>query len=120
MSNYEHIKGRIKKIPRLENESNKDYFERATGMNFQKYSYIPDTITEALYDNDLQKKYTTIRGDIYKFIEYKDIDNFDYCDITKLGNGEYAFSTCFYNGGASLSEVLEDAILEFERLEARA
>lgn len=53
MSETEKFVGKIQLRPRLENETDKDYFERVTGCNWQKYDYEPDSITEAIYDNNL-------------------------------------------------------------------
>lgn len=119
MSEYEHIKGLIKLIPQLENEDMEAYFQRATGIKVEPEGFY-DNIYDLIWDYDLSEKFIIIDGSIYKFLKYKDIDEFNYCDVEAMGNGEYCFSACFYNGGTCLSEVLEDAIKEHKRLEARA
>ena len=53
MSETEKFVGKIQLRPRLENETDKNYFERVTGCNWQKYDYEPDSIYEAIYDNNL-------------------------------------------------------------------
>lgn len=109
MSEYEHIKGVIEKIPKLENETVDAYFERATGCkDFERNHY--DSIDDLIFDNNLDKKYIGLNSEIYKFLAYKNTGCFDYCDLTKLTEDKYSFSTCFYNGGTCLSEVLEDEL----------
>ena len=51
----EKFVGKIQLRPRLDNETDKDYFERVTGCNWQKYDYEPDSINEAIYDNNLSR-----------------------------------------------------------------
>lgn len=115
MSDTERIEGIIKFIPRNENETDKEYFERVTKCNYQKYSYEPDSIQEAIYDNDLNKKFISVKNKIYEFIEREDKDPYDcYCNLSKIDEEKIKFSTSFYNGGTCLQEMLEEALEKFE------
>ena len=115
MSETERIEGIIKPIPRLEKETDKEYFERITKQNYQKYDYEPSSIQEAIYDNDLHKKFIYIKDKIYEFVEYKKCDPYEsYCNLQKLDNEKIKFSTSFYNGGTCLKEMLEEALETLE------
>lgn len=112
MSDYEHIKGRIKRIPQDIDETMEQYFERVTGCTDYNKNYY-DNLTDLIWDNNLDEKFIVLNRELYQFLDYKNItDYFDFCDITPITEDEFSFSTCFYNGGACLSEVLED---EFKR-----
>ena len=111
MSDYESIEGIIKSIPRKENEIDKDYFERVTGSIYQKYNYSSDNIQEAIYDNNLDDKYIYINNQLYEFIEYRQINDYDsYCHLQKIDEDRIKFFTRFYNGGTCLSEMLESSL----------
>lgn len=109
MSEYEHIEGVIEKIPRLDEENIDDYFERATGCKCENKDWY-DSLSDMIWDNNLNRRFIVLNDEIYQFLRYQEIDNFDYCEITQLKEDRYQFSTCFYNGGACLSEVLEDEL----------
>ena len=92
MSDYERFKGEIQLIPRNENESDKDYFERATN---KPYSYDfngiqdYDCIYEAIYENSIYKDFICIGNNIYKFNELKSLDPYgSYCNIQKIEEGK--------------------------------
>lgn len=114
MSDYERFKGEIQLIPRNENESDKDYFERATN---KPYSYDLDGIQdydciyEAIYENSIYKDFICIGNNIYRFNELKSLDPYgSYCNVQKIEEGKYKFETMFYNGGTCLSEMLSSEL----------
>ena len=51
-----------------------------------------------------------INGIIWELDNTEHDTNYDFCDIKKLPSGHMEYHTSFYNGGASLSEVLEEGI----------
>lgn len=54
-------------------------------------------------------KYIILDNQLFIIEETKDIDLYSsYCHIQKQSDGRYIFDTQFYNGGASLSEMLEN------------
>ena len=117
MSETEKFVGKIQLRPRLENETDKDYFERVTGCNWQKYDYEPDSIYEAIYDNNLsyyeakrgQKGYICLNKNIYEFLELEQRDTEEsYCNLEKIQDDTYKFIAQYYNGGCSLDEILAD------------
>lgn len=121
MSETEKFTGKFQLKPRQENETDKEYFERVTGGKWQVYNYEPDSIQEAIYDNNMsyfeakhgKKGYLTFGKNIYEILEIqnKDIEE-SYCELEKISDDTFKFEAQFYNGGCSLSEILQD---EFER-----
>lgn len=119
MSETEKFTGKIQLKPRLENETDKEYFERVTGTNWVRYEeYPPEDIWNAIHDNDLtyyeakrgKKGYMTLDNkNIYEIleIEQRDIEE-SYCILEQLDNNTIKFEAQFYNGGASLEEMIED------------
>ena len=110
MSEIVRIKGKIQKVERIENETDKEYFERVTKGKWQVYNYTPTSIDEAIYDNNLYREYIEIDNSIYKFLEYKEVDL--YSSFININKEEdiYTFDTCFYDGGTCLEEMLREAI----------
>ena len=110
MSETVRIKGKIQKVERLENETDKEYFERVTKGKWQVHNYTPNSIYEAMHDNNLYEKYIEIDNSIYKFLEYKEVD--PYSSFININKEEdiYTFDTCFYNGGTCLEEILREKI----------
>lgn len=120
MSEQEYFKCELQAIPRLEDETDKEYFERATKCPWQRYDYEPDNIREAIYDNDIsyydfnksnQDCYICLNNVIYKFVS---LDRSDYinsfCHYTNKEENNASFEAYFYNGGTCLEEVLTDAM----------
>ena len=123
MSETEKFTGKIQLKPRLENETDKEYFERVTGSNWVRYEeYPPEDIWNALHDNDLtyyeakrgKKGYLTLDNkNIYEIIEIKQKDiKESYCELEKIGDDTYEFEVQFYNGGTDLEEMIQN---EFKR-----
>lgn len=121
MSETEKFVGKIQLRPRLENETDKDYFERVTGCNWEKYD---DSIDEAIYDNNLsyyeakrgQKGYICLNKNIYEFLELEQRDTEEsYCDLEKIQDDTYKFIAQYYNGGCGLGEILEDEMRKNEK-----
>ena len=109
MSDYESHKGRIKPIFRLENESDKQYFFRATGKDISTEDF--DDLMEAIYDLDLYNKYFYVRETIYENLEHEELDPYSSeCVLNGNDTDGYTYHTMFYNGGTCLSEIIEEAI----------
>ena len=110
MSETVRIKGKIQKVERLENETDKEYFERVTKGKWQVHNYPPNSIDEAIYDNNLYRGYIEIDNSIYKFLEYKKVG--PYRPFININKEEdiYTFDTCFYDGGTCLEEMLREKI----------
>lgn len=105
MSDYENIKGIIRQKERIENEDDKIYFERVTGKEFQ------DELYESIWGNNLEEKFVNIGDILYEFIEYAEVEYAEsFINTETLTNGDIKFHTRFYNGGACLSDMLEDII----------
>jgi hypothetical protein len=123
MSETEKFVGKIKLQARLDNESDKEYFERITGHNWQVYEYVPDSIQEAIYDNNISyfeakhgnKGYIVIDKCIYEIIELhqRDIEE-SYCIIEQESEDTYKFEAQYYNGGCSLAEMIQDGFKEIK------
>lgn len=124
MSETVRYEGKIQLRPRLENETNKEYFERVTGKKWQKYDWEPECIEEAICDNSIsyyeaeenKKGYICINNNIYEFLEIKEKDVSDcYCDLENIGDNTYKFNASYYNGGTDLTEMLQDEFKKGEQ-----
>lgn len=120
MSDYETIKGKIRKID-LQGMSVEEYAERIVkerGLDSKvaRGPYYFETYLEFLksYDDWEEGQYTTIGDDLYLIYDTWDLDSFDnHIIMTSIADDTYEFYTSFYNGGTCLTEILED---EIERL----
>lgn len=110
MSDYESHSGRLLPIKRLENESDFEYFKRATGKEPDAES-IEESVMEALYDADLYEEYFYFKETLYKNVDHQELDPYDTTCVLQ-GNEEdgYTYNTMFYNGGTCLSEMIEEAL----------
>lgn len=118
MSDYETIKGKIRKID-LQGMSAEEYAERIVkerghDSEVAKGPYFYETYLEFLksyYDWE-EGQYTTIGDDLYLIYDTCDLDSFDnHIIMTSIADDTYEFYTSFYNGGTCLTEVLEDEII---------
>lgn len=105
MSNQETIKGRLVAIPREKDESLEDFAKRVSNEELDTEWY--DTYFEQLSSSD---KYFIVGNTIYEITKQTNLEDYDYCDIEDLGNGEFSFITSFYNGGTYLTEMLQEEL----------
>lgn len=105
MSSQENIKGRLKLIPKLKEESLEDFAKRI--LNTELNTEWFDTYLEQLSET---YKYIIANDNVYEIIEQCDLQDCDFCSIDTLGNGEFSFVTSFYNGGTYLNEVLQEEL----------
>lgn len=130
MSETEKLAGKIQLKPRLENETDKDYFERVTGLEYEvnysypePHKYCPENIYDAIYEHDItyyetkhgKKGYVGLNNNLYEILELKEkgIEDY-YCNVKKLDNDIYEFEAQYYNGGCSLEEALEDGFEDMD------
>ncbi len=48
--------------------------------------------------------------ELYEVVEDNDLDNEDFVNVQKLDEENYSFVTSFYNGGASLNDMLKEGL----------
>ena len=116
MSETQKFVGKFQLKSRLENETDKQYFERVTGCNYQRYDYEPRGIWEAIHDNDItyyeakrgQKGYLYLENNIYEILEIQERDVCeDYCYLEKTDDNTFKFEAQFYNGVCGLEEMIK-------------
>jgi hypothetical protein len=115
MSQQETIIGKLKLMPKLENETLEDQCKRIYNEQFGQHK-TPwlDSFEEDLMD-ECYEKFVIYNNDLYEVIQKKDMD---YCDMFNLvdnNDGTYNFSLSYYNGGYSFSEAIERAFENMER-----
>lgn len=109
MSETVHYKGKLAKVEILQNETIEDTCKRICEK--EGITELPEYTSdfrECIFDT-LYDKYIEIDGELYKFIENKEIGDFDIFDMHQNNDGTFDFDVMFYNGGCSLSEALETA-----------
>jgi hypothetical protein len=57
---------------------------------------------------DLDDDYTISNNEIYKILEKKSYDDFEWCIVKKNSDGTYDFDVSYYNGGCSFEEAIEN------------
>jgi len=69
-----------------------------------------DALLECCYDDQEGDQYMVIGKNIYKVLEDAELDNNYFCEITNNPDGTISYLASWYNGGGSLSEVLENEL----------
>lgn len=122
MSDYERIKGKIRKID-LQGLSVEEYAkriveEKGLASEVGQGPYFYETNIEFLkWGDDWEEgQYVTIDDELYLIYDTCDLDpSSDYINVTPIGNDTYEFDTSFYNGGTYLTEMIEDGIKRLKR-----
>lgn len=90
-------------------------------LDTNKCSYYSDhkndpdfNYTDAFYDLTYHNPYVITGNKIFKI--YDNLIESDFvCNMNKNSNGDYTYTTQFYNGGTCLLEVLEDELKSIEK-----
>ncbi len=112
MSDYEKRSGLIRLVKpdlgeTLEEQCLRLWIEN--GEPEEKYS------KHILFD-EYYNKYFRIDNQVWEFLENTKEDPYDsYCKLTKNTDDTYSFSTFFYNGGSSESEMIAQALQNIEQ-----
>jgi len=72
-----------------------------------------DSWVEVLQDRGYRSAY--IRGDTIYEIQDQEVDPYGFVEATKHPDGRIEYFMSWYNGGASMSEVLDDAVAKAEK-----
>lgn len=114
MSDYQHERGQIMPINRLENESDKDYTKNVFGDDFKEENWDEDDgILDFIYASDLEDKYMFLNDTIYKILKIEDLDPYgDVNILTQNSDGSLSFECRYYNGGTCLQEMIEEKLNE--------
>ena len=121
MSDYETIKGKIRKID-LQGLSVEEYAkriveEKGLASEVGQGPYFYETNLEFLkwYDDWTEGQYITIDDELYLIYDRSDFDSSCHVHLTPIADDTYEFHTSFYNGGTCLTEMLEDGIRRLKR-----
>lgn len=111
MSDYEHQRGRLIPVEKEENETVKEYFQRALGDDFSEEDWDDNNVYDILHAPNLYEKYFYVKDIIYKVLECEEVDPYDDIQILKEDSrGGYYFEMKYYNGGTNLSEMIEESL----------
>lgn len=122
MSDYETIKGKIRKI-NLQGLSVEEYAkriveEKGVELKIDEGPYFYTTYLEILkwYDDWTEGQYISIDDELYLIYDKSDFgSSADFINMTPIADDIYEFHTSFYNGGTCLTEMLEDEIKRLKR-----
>lgn len=106
-----HI-GKIKKLD-LQNRSIEEWAEeisKVVGIGLEE-SYCDSY--EELIKNELYDKYIIVKDEVYEVIEDEELEDGEISTLTPEENDIFSFTMRFYNGGTYLTEMLEDAIKQY-------
>lgn len=112
MSDYESHVGKLRKVD-LEDKTIEEFFEqkcKEDGIEWDEYLESWEEVYD--YHTDNYYKYLVVNDVVWEVFDRVKLDCIDGVHIVDNKDGTYSFNTTFYNGGASLGEVLEDAIEE--------
>lgn len=112
MSEMEHHVGKLKKVDlqgqTVEEFAEKLFIERGTAERPSYNSTWLEYLLEEYYE-----EYFIHGEDLYQAIEHKEQDEYDDINEYQLNeDGTISFVTKFYNGGASLSEMIGKGLSE--------
>lgn len=110
MSEQETWIGKIKRVDRLENETDSEYFERVTKEKWNDEDFTPESINEALDWYSLYDDYIYANNHLYVPLELKELCRTSFVEIKDNHDGTFSFYTSFYNGGTCLSEMIEEKL----------
>lgn len=92
-----------------------NYLDSTTDSYYSRHRNDPDfDYKNAFYDLSWPDLYIVTGDKIFKVYDNPHESNF-ICDVSKLSNGDYTYTTQFYNGGACLTEVLENELKSIEK-----
>ena len=111
MSDYQHERGRLISIEKLDGEEVKDYFKRVLGESFTEEYWDGKDPRKILYEQDLYNSVFYSNGILYKVLELEEIDPYDDIQILREDpRGGYYFEMKYYNGGTCISEMIEESL----------
>lgn len=110
MSEQETWIGKIKRVDRLENETDSEYFERVTNKKWNDDDFTPENINEALDWYYLYDYYIYANNHLYVYKELEEQCKPRFVEIKDNHDGTFSFYTSFYNGSTCLSEMLESKL----------
>ena len=112
MSYWEHYKGILTKVERLENESLEDQCKRLLEKEMSREVFLPDyydSYAEMLV-NEFYEEYYVYNGILYlMYREFIDSDG-DIFNANEEENDNINFEVRYWNGGCGFNEAIERAI----------
>lgn len=113
MSNYEFHSGKLKIVPKLENETLEEQCKRL--LNISKLPEYYLSWGEFLI-NDFGDEYIIINDIVYEIYDHIEYNNSkDFFNITSNDDGTFKFIGQFYNGGTCLYELLEEELIKLNK-----
>lgn len=127
MSQQETRRGKLRLVPNIEGEETYEKKAKEIVASLpvpeKEVDYIAGLFAEEGWEQALDEAdyyarsgkgtpdYEILNGKIYEVLENVDLtEDGGFCEITKNPDGTLSFIASWYNGGASLSEVLEDEL----------
>lgn len=114
MSNYEHIKGKLRLINYLNCN-----LEETCKMVLCEYDIKPNAGSEPddHYDSyeiqltdEMYEEYVVWKGNLYQVTESENIEEYDVYIASRNNDGSINYEICYYNGGQSFNEAIETAM----------
>lgn len=110
MSYTEFHFGKLKIVPKLENETIEEQCKRIS-----KKSELPNPkyyeTWEEYFRENFYKDYIIVSGTMYKIYDHFNTDDDSYFfKILPNNEDSYTFVGCFYNGGTCLEECIEEEL----------
>lgn len=113
MSQTETHIGKLKLVPKLENEDLELQCKRL--LSNEPLDEYCDTYEEMLKESDLYGyKYIISKTNIYEVIKDYSCEGDDVFNANKNSDGTISYVTSFYNGGCGFSEALEYCLEDME------
>ena len=92
-----------------------NYLDNNDEVYYSRHRNDPDfDYKSAFYDLTYYNPYIITRDKIFKVYDHLQESDF-ICSINKNANGDYSYTTQFYNGGTCLTEVLENGLKNIEK-----
>lgn len=113
MSYTEYHYGKLKIIPKFDNESLEEQCKRLS-----KKSELPDPeyyITWQEYLRDVfDGTYIIIDNIVYEIYDHFETDDSDFFKVIPFDSGTFIFVGSFYNGGTCLNECIEEEMIKLK------
>lgn len=109
MSEEVHYKGKIKLVPKLENEDLEQQCHRVLKENgINKLESYCDTWIEMMYEH--YNTYIIHDSNLYEVLSKEDVDETDVFNAYSLPDGTIGYEVAYYNGGCCFDEAIALAL----------
>lgn len=113
MSDYERHKGKLIPLLPMDDESKEDTLKRVVGDRFDQAELEKQGSIEEYISFCFDA--FCVKGVWYVSVAERKEAEMDFMDFEPNPDGSFNFHTQFYNGGTYLTEMLEDALEDYEK-----